>query len=498
MASKKNEIKNNNVESDNKKEKKGVLKFFAKMFLIFIVIDLAMQLVLGIVPLTIETFKYGSEIIAELFYGLLALVVMLLFNNSYVFTNKSEKFGKSLLLAVPLIALSIITLVQNVSTLETFKIGNFINVFIYCIFIGITEEFLCRGWIQNEFIERYGDTKKNIITSIICASLIFGLMHVTNLFFTEQNVLETLLQVINATSIGFLFGIIYYKTKNIWSVAFLHFFYDFSIFIGEMNQVKDCTYGTPTTSIIIFDSIMVILLIVLWIVSSMLVLKKCNFPDKRASITKDRDFYMICVPVIVFILAINAFPVSNLVEEYDDYYVCYEYNKMDDLINYTTHYPHYNNYTISYNSETSSLLMGENDLEELITINNYNFVISKDNDGKVFVTNLNTGSKIDLGFKASAYGLEVIENEDCYIIVIQVDDLESTIYYSDFISKENISNDDEFLNQIKESFKKYDLPLIEQLGYVTIGETDYKYPFFYSTNNDLFIIKNAELFILGE
>ncbi|UKI58797.1 MAG: hypothetical protein L6V81_05435 [Clostridium sp.] len=35
---------------------------------------------------------------------------------------------------------------------------------------------------------------------------------------------------------------------------FLHGLYDFSIMLSDVNVIKECTYGTPTTSIAIYST----------------------------------------------------------------------------------------------------------------------------------------------------------------------------------------------------------------------------------------------------
>ena len=117
------------------------------------------------------------------------------------------------------------------------------------------------------------------------ASSIFALMHAAN--FLYQDVFQTIMQIINAFGLGILLGTIYYKTKNIWSVIFLHAAYDFAIFLGEVGYVKDCTYGTLTNSIALVTMIQIFLLGALWILGSIYVLKKCNFPDVKASRKKN-------------------------------------------------------------------------------------------------------------------------------------------------------------------------------------------------------------------
>ena len=76
-----------------KEEKKQpIYTFFIKMFFIFLFIDIGMMLVAELLTSTTSFYKYGSDLITEMFYALTVLIVMLLFKNSYVFTDKKTKF----------------------------------------------------------------------------------------------------------------------------------------------------------------------------------------------------------------------------------------------------------------------------------------------------------------------------------------------------------------------------------------------------------------------
>ena len=73
---------------------------------------------------------------------------------------------------------------------------------------------------------------------------------------------------------------------------------------------------------------------------------------------------------------------------------------------------------------------------------------------------------------------------------------ESTIYYSDYLDKAEIINEDYYLDGIKSSFKKFEFPEVSNVGYITLDDTGYKYPFIVSVNSDYFIIKNGELYLI--
>ena len=467
-----------------KEEKKtSIYKFFLKMFFIFLIIDGFMMLAAALLANTSSFYKYGTDLITEMFYALAVLVVMLLFKNSYVFTDKKSGFWNGVKLGIPIVAISVINLISNAASISEFSIARFINVLVFCLFIGIAEEFLCRGWLQNEFIERYSENKKSVITSIILASLVFGLMHITNI--GAQTVFETILQVINATAIGVLFGSIYYKTKNIWSVIFLHAFYDFSIFVGEMNLIKDCTYNTPTFGVTLISSIGIVVVSLLWILNAILVLKKTNFPDKRSSKKNINTIKLLIV--LAFILTL--IPFENLYKkEFDDYEVCYNYTKIDLPKNYTIHSPNFSSYNIEKIIETE---------ESSMNIYNYRYQLYLDN-GKVKMRNINTNYEVTFGFE-DITNIEVIESDNKFMLLFLSDKNESTIYYSDYIERMNMSDENSYLDGMEDKFKKFELPVIARLGYITIDNNEMiKYPFMTSYYYDNFMIKDGELYLFNE
>lgn len=478
------------MDENNNKKRKSIFIYFIWIFFIFIVIDLSMMLFANVVAVTSFVEKYGSDLIVELFYAIAILIVMLLFHNSYVFTRKKEDFWNSLLLAFPMLAITGINLLSNYSQIASTSIAKLINLIIFCIFIGIAEEFLCRGWIQNEFLERYSESRKSVIMSIVLSSLVFGLMHISNI--GVQTVYETILQIINATALGVLLGSVYYKSKNIWTVIFLHAFYDFAIFLGEINLVKECTYNTPSFGVAVIDSIGILSVSLLWIFSAALVLRKCNFPDKKAKRKNNNDLF-ICIAVTFIIIFL---PLDKLVPEYDSYEVCYTYNEIDPLEDYTEHYPVYSFYKIEGNKKEEVFEENINGkVTERIQEENFDYIFELNENGIVEIENNLTEYKTSLKYNGVEH-LEVLENEKGYIVVVHTDENESTIYYSDFIKKNDVRQGEDYLEEFKNSFIKYEFPELSAVGYVTIDDTNTKYPYMISSNNDKFIIKNRELYLI--
>ena len=268
--------------------KDGIVGFFIAILFLYFAVEVATALLPNLIVSSISYYKYGQDFLYEALMALVILIVMLLSRNSYVFTQKSEKFNKSLLLGWPFLILAFIVLFESVASLEEFNFFNCLNLVLFCFTIGIYEEFLCRGWIQNEFLEKYGSTKKLVIRSIFLASLIFGCIHFFNLL-AGQTFFETLTQVIHATACGFFLGTLYYRTKNIWAVIVLHAFWDFAIFLGEHSLIRECSTGVATTLIIIDNVFGLSVFSVFYIVMAIILLRDCDFGETKTKLDTEKE-----------------------------------------------------------------------------------------------------------------------------------------------------------------------------------------------------------------
>lgn len=463
-----------------KKEKRNIYLYFIAMLVIFIAVELLCQILPNLLLHNIESNKYGSELLLEMLFAFVVLIVMLFFKNSYVFTEKKMKFVDSVLLGLPMLIVILINIYFNYSTLETINYPNLINLLLYCTFIGIGEEFLCRGFLQNEFIERFGDSKQHILLSILFSSLIFGLMHISNVL-TGQSLFETIMQVLQATSIGILFGSIYYKSKNIWSVIFLHGLYDFSIMLSDINVIKSCDYTYTSKGIIIYTLFASLVIILYYIFNALYVLNKTDLKDKKEFLNRR---FIINGIISMFILM--YLPIGIFVND-DGYETCYEYEtKVVDDSYYEKHYPFYDEYDITINKENDFLGISESYI--------YSFSI---NDNDFIISNKNTKKDIKIHYD-NLSNFVVLKNNKNYILLVVTDDgYSSNIYYSNFINEDSVSNDELYLNDIKDSFVKYDLPSLLGNGYLTLKDDEYKYPYFIGSGNNHFMIdKNNKLYLI--
>ena len=94
--------------------------------------------------------------------------------------------------------------------------------------VGFVEEMLFRGFLFKAMLK--GGSVK---TAIIVSSITFGLGHILNLF-TGQALGETLLQVVFAIAIGFVFTLVFYKGGSLLPCILAHSFIDVtSVFAAD-------------------------------------------------------------------------------------------------------------------------------------------------------------------------------------------------------------------------------------------------------------------------
>ncbi|MDE6313903.1 MAG: CPBP family intramembrane metalloprotease [Lachnospiraceae bacterium] len=110
----------------------------------------------------------------------------------------------------------------------------------YYITVGIAEELVFRCGILNCLLYKTNQSKKKIAIACICSGVLFGMMHLMGIFTDTESTLENkVLTIILACCIGFVFAVIFLKTKNLVVVVILHFAWDFTTFCNsEMIREK--------------------------------------------------------------------------------------------------------------------------------------------------------------------------------------------------------------------------------------------------------------------
>ena len=428
------------MEDKNVKKKPNVILFTLLMIFVFIFITEGIIWGYGRTLLysAIVGYPKGSLVIREAVLAFMVLIVMLLFKNSYVFTQKRESFKTGLFYGLFYLIGSVVICLINIAG---FKSGlALVNLVLGCLLVGICEEFLCRGWLLNEFLERYGDTKKGIWYSIIISGVIFGLMHVGNIF-GGQSVPMTITQMINAAGSGILFGLIYYKTKNIWSVIFLHGLWDFSLFLSDVVPVSE------STEIISKFSIIGILFTLLMVFAELLNI----IPHVKDIDVKPKKGAVIVCSIVSFILYMAFTVIYGLSST--KFGEVYEYKNIS-LDHFAITRDNYEEYNINHT----------------INNNNYLFRLSENDNGNLLLTNLTTNDYVEIECE-SLYDYIIFDNKDNYILayVDYTDSANAFLNYV-YIRKAELSNDSQYLNTIKNNIKKYLLP--ERLELLVVNDYD--------------------------
>ena len=441
------EVKTTNNSNENlPKKRMPFVVFSILMGVIFVVTFILIHFIFSnFLYDNIEGYPFGKGIIGEAILAVLVFLVMLLWKNSYVFTQKKEKFSKGLVFGTFYLTFGCIIMFFTSFTGDI-NVRSIINLAIFCFLIGVYEEFLCRGWLLNEFLERYGKDNKSIFLCICISGIIFGLLHSINVLSGEISSVDVIVQVISAAASGIGFGTIYYKTKNIWSVIFLHAFWDFSLMLSETSTVSSVMMVSKGSAI--YSLVFGILLAVIEL-GIVLPFRKdlVNSDPKKGKVIG----IGIGLGLLYFVSIITyaIFDVSHGGKEY-------EFDKID-----------FNSTKITTdNIQTYRIDSSLNDLGEKY---NYSLFYNEVNKSLLF-KNDNTNDTVVL---ENSYIDDYIlaEHDDKYIIgYVMTDDASNHIFKYKTIDKSDLSNSKDFLDDVHEKMKSYAISDVGEL--VTIEDGD--------------------------
>lgn len=181
---------------------------------------------------------YALQLITECIGVIMSIIILYVVGKKHILKEKRIGILKGLFIGGFLFTICLITAAAILAdTLQTGK-GKLLPLSQVAMFVatmagvGMSEEFVFRGAILNLFIDKLEKTKRGIYASIIMSGVIFGAAHMTNVF-SGVSIKGAFVQAVGASVLGALLAAIYLRTRNIWVVAILHAFMDFSALIGS-------------------------------------------------------------------------------------------------------------------------------------------------------------------------------------------------------------------------------------------------------------------------
>lgn len=245
--------------------------------------------------------KYLSTIVNEILFSFFIIIYLKYksyFNNVF---NSKEKFLQIIKYTFIVLLTYIFSLIIELIDMNKINFKYLLLNFILCITIGISEELLCRGFLLNKLLDKYGKSERQVFYSILVSSIIFGILHFINCFNGTYALLYTLCQVITATFFGFYVGTIYYKTKSIWITIFIHFLVDFTIMVNN-NQFNGYIQPNPNSFDLIENFLAIIIHFLFYYFSTIYVWSFFTNNEKIKKFNLVQYFISMFIILIIFII----------------------------------------------------------------------------------------------------------------------------------------------------------------------------------------------------
>jgi len=180
----------------------------------------------------------GIDKSVTLAIGILLSAILLLFlKKNGLFSNyglcKPKASAKSMLFYIPILVMLTANLWYGVSlnygALET------VLYILAMLCVGFLEEVIFRGLLFEAM------RKDSVKAAIIVSSVTFGIGHIINLINgSGAELIPNILQVVYATAAGFMFVMMYYKSKSLLVCIAAHVIFNaLSVFVNEVNATNE-------------------------------------------------------------------------------------------------------------------------------------------------------------------------------------------------------------------------------------------------------------------
>ena len=148
------------------------------------------------------------------------------------------------------------------------------------LLVGISEELIARGLVLSFAHEAFGsDTKKGAYLTAALSGMVFGCLHLLNLFGTSDKG-AVLFQVFATACVGFYWGAVFLRKRNIFALMLLHAVSDITAFLSK----GFATGQADTRSAIDSTNAYVLILAAVYVAAGMYLLRdeKMHCSDSKA------------------------------------------------------------------------------------------------------------------------------------------------------------------------------------------------------------------------
>ena len=171
---------------------------------------------------------YRSVIINTIFsISLITLIILLRKVKYYGLRNVTD--SKKYLYFIPLLLIGTVNLWNGIS-INNSK-SEIICHILTMINVGFIEEIIFRGFLFKMM------SKSNVKSAIIVSSITFGIGHIVNLL-NGADLIPTLMQICYAISLGYLFVIIFYKSKSLIPCIITHLLINSLSIFNTINKTS--------------------------------------------------------------------------------------------------------------------------------------------------------------------------------------------------------------------------------------------------------------------
>ena len=187
--------------------------------------------------------KMLREYLKELYGILWPVALSLLFGFRFIYHRKG--FGPTLMAGMFLLVLY--TALLFLFLFDAFDKGAqwqttpaiFLGI-LHMIGIGVREEVIFRGIVGNTLSLKYATDKKGLWFAVIVSALLFGGVHMNNIFHGVK-LMGLMAQVVSACGAGLLFAAIYLRGGNLWVLMLIHALVDAGALLESTFTVTTVT-----------------------------------------------------------------------------------------------------------------------------------------------------------------------------------------------------------------------------------------------------------------